>query len=254
MKVNIISKEEFLILVYKNKIEFLNRINFPEVFIVKKFYSENYCLQLREQTFEWGNLTEPSWHPFRNDCPDYHRFHDNYPNAHVKQKFHGYYKHNYFSKNNKLFLDFSEIFNLKNFLAGYEQNEFMKNLPSDGILPRFNVHHYPKGGGYQAEHIDPNGPFAQIQTLIIASKFGLDYQSGGVYARRNLDDKEKHFLDPYTEIGDLLVLSPAIPHGVEEIDPNEEYSPNYNNGRWVFLPLFLFSDYPNELNIKPKQI
>jgi hypothetical protein len=254
MKINILSKVEFLKIVYSDKKEFLNKINSSELFIVKNFYSKQYCLDLRRESFNWGNSTDPSWYPFKNECPDYHRLHDNYPNAYVKQKFHGYYRHNYFPENRKLFENFIEIFRMKNFLAGFSANEFMNNIPSDGILPRINLHHYPKGGGYQAEHIDPNGPFAQIQTLIIASQYGTDYHNGGVYARKSLEEKEKIYLDQHTEIGDLLVLSPAIPHGVEEIDPDIDYSPNSNDGRWVILPLLLFSDYPNDQNIKPKEI
>ena len=254
MKINKIDKPSFLNLVYEHKDLFMSKINNSEIFVVKNFFDKEFCLQLREETFNWGLLEDTSWHPFKDGCPDYHRLHDNYPNAYVKQKFHGFYRHNYINKNNRIFNVFSEIFKLKNFLAGFGDYEFMNNIPSDGILPRFNVHHYPKGGGYQAEHIDPNGPFAQIQTLIIASQYGDDYQRGGVYARKSIENQEKFYLDSYTEIGDLLVLSPAIPHGVEEIDPEIEYSPNTNNGRWVFLPLFLFSDYPNELNVKPKEI
>jgi hypothetical protein len=254
MKINEIDKSAFLGMVYQNKDQFLSRINNSEIFIVKNFFDKEFCLQLRDETFNWGLFEGSSWHPFKDGCPDYHRLHDNYPNAYVKQKFHGFYRHNYYIKNNQIFNDFGEIFKLKNFLAGFEDYEFMNNIPSNGILPRFNVHHYPKGGGYQAEHIDPNGPFAQIQTLVIASQFGKDFHQGGVFARKGEDDDVKFYLDQFTEVGDLLVLSPAIPHGVEEIDPGLVYSPDTNNGRWVFLPLFLFSDYPNEFNVKPKEI
>ena len=146
-----------------------------------------------------------------------------------------------------------EIFELKNKLAGFQGEEFMNNIPSDGVLPRINVHHYPKGGGFQAEHIDPTGPFDQIQTLIVASSQGFDFKKGGVYLREKLEG-ENFYLDSYTQPGDMIELSPAIPHGVEPIDPELEYSPNTNYGRWMILPLFLHSDYPSGKNIKPKQV
>lgn len=220
---------------------------------MKNYISANDCVNLRNDSFNWGISEEASWHKFDNDCPDYHRLHDNYPQAHVKQKFHGFYRHNYFPNNKHLFATFKELFVLKNKLAGFNDDEFFYNKPSDGVLPRINVHHYPKGGGYQAEHIDPNGPFAQIQTLIVASTFNKDFLSGGVFARKELNG-EKFYLDSYTSIGDMIVMSPAIPHGVDSIDENESYSPNTNDGRWIILPLFLHSDYPNANNIKPKQL
>lgn len=253
MKINTLNKKEFNELLFNNTKKFIERINKPEVFIVKNFYSFDFCNKLRNETFEWGQNTSSSWHPFTDDCPDYHREHNNYPKAYVKQKFHGFYRHNYIQKNKNIFESFFEIFEIKNYLAGFKKHEFLNNLPSQGILPRVNVHHYPRGGGYQSEHIDPNGPFAQIQTLVIASQFGKDYTEGGVYARTKLSGN-KHYLDSFTEIGDLLVLSPAIPHGVDYINPHEEYQINSNNGRWIFLPLFLFSDYKSEENIKPKQV
>lgn len=253
MNITIISKNEFLTLVYNNKEEFLFRINSPEIFIVKHFIDKEICINLRNSSFLWGNIEASSWHKFDDNCPDYHRLHDNYPKAHVKQKFHGFYRHNYFEKNQQLFNDFSEVFLIKNFLAGYQENEFMNNKPSDGTLPRINVHHYPTGGGYQAEHIDPNGPHAQIQNLIVASSFNVDYSQGGVFARANILS-EKQYIDQFTEIGDMIVMSPGIPHGVDPIDPDSFYSSHLNTGRWIILPLFLQSDVIEVNNIKPKQI
>lgn len=253
MKVNVISKSDFFKLALNSTELFFEKIKSPEAFIVKEFYPKEFILNLRNKAFIWGQTEEATWYPFYDDCPDYHRSHDNYPQAYVKQKFHGFYHHNYTKTNSEIFNQMKDIFILKNKLAGFEDEAFFNNKPSDGILPRINVHHYPLGGGYQAEHIDPAGPFAQIQTLIVASEYGKDFKKGGVYAREK-EGAEKFYLDQHTAIGDLLVISPAIPHGVEAIDPEQNYSPNTNNGRWMILPLFLYSDYPNEKNIKPKQV
>ncbi|MEX0811984.1 MAG: hypothetical protein WD048_07185 [Chitinophagales bacterium] len=253
MKVNAISRTEFFQLIKNHKKSFLESIALPEAYIVKKFYSEEFVTGLRNSCFNWGQAEDASWHPFYDDCPDYHRLHDNYPKAYVKQKFHGFYHHNYVNKNKDIFSHMRDIFLIKNKLAGFKEEEFLENIPSDGIVPRINVHHYPRGGGYQSEHIDPDGPFAQIQTLIAGSKYGVDFKTGGLFARKN-KNSEKFYLDSYTDIGDMIVISPAIFHGVDPIDPDVKYSPDTNDGRWILLPLFLYSDYPNEKNIKPKQV
>ncbi len=52
----------------------------------------------------------------------------------------------------------------------------------------------------------------------------------------------------------MLVMTPAIRHGVAPIDPEYDYSPDTNDGRWIILPIFVHSDYPREQNIKPKQV
>ncbi len=253
MNVHTLTKAGFLELALHETETFFRMIKQPEAIIVKHFYSPEFVLELRNKAFAWGQREPASWHPFLDDCPDYHRLHDNYPKAYVKQKFHGFYHHSYTQNNTAIFEQMKDIFILKNKLAGFEPESFLHNKPSDGILPRINVHHYPKGGGYQAEHIDPAGPFAQIQTLIVASAYGTDFKTGGVYARET-EGGEKFYLDAYTEPGDMIVISPAIPHGVEPIDEYEPYSPDTNDGRWIILPLFLYSDYPHENNVKPKQL
>ena len=67
MKINLLSKVDFFNLVYNSTSEFLNKIEKPEVFIVKDFYPKNEILDIRNITFENGKKTEPSWHPCFDD-------------------------------------------------------------------------------------------------------------------------------------------------------------------------------------------
>jgi len=253
MRINVLEKPDFIDLVYGHTADFVRRIGRPEVFIVQAFYERSAILKLRDETFSGGLASEPSWHPLHDDCPDYHRLHDNYPKAHVKQKMHGFYYHGWYPHNRNKFAFFAEIFAIKNRLAGLPEHTFLHNVPSDGFVARVNVHHYPKGGGYQAEHIDPVGKHAHIQTLVAASEFGRDYRAGGVYARATTSD-ERTFLDPLLKPGDLLVMSPGIPHGVDCIDPDLPYEWRTNDGRWMILPIVVGSDYPNPEVAKPKQV
>jgi len=253
MKVNQIEKQEFMSLVYQDTDRFLKAIMAPEAFIVQKFYPSAEILNFRKQVFENGLKTDPSWHPLYDSCPDYHRLHDNYPKAYVKQKMHAFYFHGWYEHNKSKFEYFREIFQIKNFLAGLPENEFIECKPTSGYIARVNIHHYPRGGGYQAEHIDPVGLHAQIQTLVVASQFGGDFSSGGLYARTTANS-DKFFIDEFTTPGDLIVISPGIHHGVAEIDPEENYQWEINDGRWMILPIIVASDYPNPNAIKPAQV
>jgi hypothetical protein len=253
MQANIVTRPEFIELVHADPVDFLRRIDRPEAFIVEGFYEANAILKFREEAFRAGLASEPSWHPLHDGCPDYHRLHDNYPKAYVKQKMHGFYYHGWYPHNQAKFVFFSEIFAIKNMLAGFAEGAFMKNIPSDGFVARVNIHHYPKGGGYQAEHIDPVGKHAHIQTLVAASEFGRDYRAGGVYARAAASDKPTYF-DPLLKPGDLLVMSPGIRHGVDYIDPALPYEWRTNDGRWMILPIIVGSDYPNPEVKKPLQV
>ena len=253
MQVNELGKRDFLDLVRSQTEEFMRRINEPQAFVVKRFYPAEDILRFRNDTFENGLATDPSWHPLVDGCPDYHRLHDNYPKAYVKQKLHAFYYHGWYSDNRPKFDYFNEIFALKNFLAGRPGDAFLNNVPSDGYVARINVHHYPRGGGYQAEHIDPMGAHAQIQTLVAASQLDKDYHQGGVFGRTDADAKPS-YLDSYVSPGDLLVMSPGIRHGVQDIDPDAPYEWRENHGRWMILPIIVSSDYPNPENKKPIQV
>ncbi|MEM9281864.1 MAG: hypothetical protein AAGA96_08565 [Verrucomicrobiota bacterium] len=253
MKLTKISKEDFLEALYHETEAFLARIDSPEVFIVEKFYDGEEILNFRQQVFEKGTATDPSWHPLYDDCPDYHRIHDDYPKAHVKARMHAYYHHGWFEHNREVFDRFREIFDMKNYLAGFEPGHFITNTPSQHQVARVNLQNYPRGGGYIAEHIDPKSRFARLQTLVQASQIGVDYYSGGLFARET-PKNDRFFVDEFTEIGDLMVLSPDIPHGLDPIDPEIELDWNRSDGRWIILPLILNSDYPSEENVKPREI
>ncbi len=253
MQLKKITKADFLQLVYNQTNDFMAQIEAPTVFIVQQFYPKSAILQFRQKVYEAGLQTDPSWHPLFDDCPDYHRLHDNYPKAWVKSKMHATYYHGWYEHNRDVFDFFKEVFEVKNFLAGMEKSAHIHNIPSEGAIARVNLHHYPRGGGYQTEHIDPMTKFAKIQTIIQASQYGVDFKEGGVYGKASATS-EPFMIDPHTEPGDLIVMSPGIHHGVLPVDSSEDYDWQKNEGRWMVMPIILYSDYPHAKNVKPKEV
>jgi hypothetical protein len=252
MKVNCVNRSEFFELVLHHREDLLSRIAVPQAFIVQKFFDGASILQWREMFFERGMTSEPSWHPLYDGCPDYHRLHDDYPNAYVKSKMHGFYNHGWYQDNIRLFEFFKDVFILKNIVGDFSRDAFITNVPSDGHVGRVNFQHYPRGGGYMAEHIDPVGKHAHLQTLIQASQLGKDYKTGGVFAREK-PGSPKFYLDEYATPGDLIVMSPGIPHGVDPIDPEMPYNWRQNDGRWVVIPIVVSSDYSSTA-VKPQEV
>lgn len=253
MRINRLKKPEFLNLIRESKAEFLNRIHFPELFIIEGFYEKNEILNLRSRIHSASLKSDPSWHPLKEGCPDYHRLHDNYPGAHVKSKMHGHYFHGWYAHNNALFEKFREIFEIKAWLGNFDEKSYLNSTPSAGPIARVNFQNYPKGGGHISEHLDPNSSFALIQTLIQASTYNDDFKKGGLYAR-TAPGAEKFYIDQHTNIGDLIVLSPAIPHGVDPIDPESNYNWLENSGKWTILPLIVAPDYDDKSYSKPREI
>ncbi len=228
--------------------DFLDNID-ENIYIVREMFDVSTIQSIRLQCMNTARETEPSWHPCLDNCPDYHRIHHNYPDAYVKSIQHAHYFHPW-NTNLKIFDTFLPIFELKVRLCGYETAEvFLSNIPSSGPICRVLVHQYPSGGGGQQEHIDPVSPFAQIQTIIQASEPGKDFGSGGLYV--NHSKIGKIYLDSLTQVGDLIVLSPGVKHGVAPIDIEKSLNWNEPTGRWIVMPIIIDSDEPHVVKNKP---
>lgn len=79
MKTHLLKPKDFNDLVYHQTDEFLKMIDSPDLFIVQGMYDPVALRAIRDQAFEWGQTTEPSWHPCLDGCPAYHRLHETIP-------------------------------------------------------------------------------------------------------------------------------------------------------------------------------
>ena len=224
----------------------------PTVFVVEGFYPAERVRALRAAIGARAAAEPPSWHGCLDGVPDFHRIVDDYPGAYVKSRLHAHYFHR-FNGNADLFAELHDIFRLKNALAGEPEDAFLDAIPSDGVIARIVSNQYPRGGGYQAEHEDPTSPFARIQTIVQASDPGVDFREGGLYVRAGAGE-EPVLLDPHSRMGDLLVLSPDVRHGVAPIDPDAELDWSATDGRWMVMPVVIRSDYDTDPSRKPRQV
>jgi hypothetical protein len=222
-----------------------------EVFIVRNFMSTLAVDKFKKFCVDFSNELEASWHPCIEGCPDYHRIHHQYPDAHVKSTQHGYYFHPWNDNFEYLnsFECFSEIFEFKARATGKKSIDFISNTPSKGPIARILCHQYPPGGGGQDEHIDPVSPFATVQTIVQASDPGKDYLVGGLY----INDSKYGVIniDFLTRKGDLILISPGVKHGVARIDPHEPLNWRTQRGRWIIMPIIIHSDLIKDPLIKP---
>jgi hypothetical protein len=247
-----ISRTQFLDLSYNHSVEFMASIENFETYVVKQFYPAERIRAFREFLKTVAQASEPSWHACLDGCPDYHRINDEYPKSWVKAKMHSYYFHRW-NKHRDMFADFKEIFEIKNVLAGAGKDDHFDSIPSSGVISRVVSHQYPRGGGYLAEHVDPTSPFALIQTIIQASTFGEDFFSGGLYVRHSANSKPE-MIDHVTQMGDLIVASPHIHHGVAPIDADCKVDWSRSDGRWMILPVVIRSDYNTDVSTKPRMV
>jgi hypothetical protein len=221
------------------------------IFLVKNYYSPEIIRSFFCFLTAFRESISPSWHPCLDGCPDYHRINDEYPKSYIKAKMHSYYFHRW-NSSRSIFDPFKEVFEMKNFVGGAPKNSYYDSVPSEGVISRVLSHQYPRGGGYMNEHIDPINPFSKIQTIIAASIYGKDYKKGGLFVRES-PDGEIILLDSQVELGDMLVLSPSIRHGVAPVDPDDKFDWEKTDGRWMITPVIIRSDYNQDPTTKPKE-
>jgi hypothetical protein len=251
-EIHALSRGEFLGRVYEDTDGFMQSIARNDVYVVKEFYPREFILEFREMLVGFSEQQEPSWHPCLDGVPDYHRINDEYERSWVKARMHSFLFHR-FNERGAIFDEFRDIFDLKNHLADEEPGAHLEAIPSDEIISRVVAQQYPRGGGYLAEHMDPTSRFAKLQTIIQASTPGKDFQSGGLYLREDAN-AEPTMIEPFTDVGDLMVLSPDVRHGVAPVDPEADLTWSVDDGRWMILPIILRSDYNMDPETKPKAV
>ena len=116
---------------------------------------------------------------------------------------------------------FRRLGELRNRLAGQPDGWALAG-PEDGWWTDYRFNCYPRGGGHMREHCDAEyvgaePPGGMVQPLLLLSQPGEHYYQGGGYAR--LHGKT------YTTdrcIGDVIVYTGAVPHGVKPVDPHSD--------------------------------
>lgn len=138
---------------------------------------------------------------------------------------------------------FRRLARFRNLLYG-EHPDFAIDHDENGLWTASRIQHYPRGGGFMAEHIDfgtaaaaANAGFERYaQVILLISQKGLDFHSGGAFIKRN---DERLFYEDGCESGDIVVYDGRIRHGVADIDEQLPFDFNSINGRLVgFVTLY----------------
>ena len=123
-----------------------------------------------------------------------------------------------------------------------ERSKYMSAKPSDGYIPRLVSHLYPSGGGYLSKHSDPSNENNVLQTLIVGSQRGKDFETGGLKVYSKNDDSNLNVED-FLNKGDMVMFDQSFDHEVLPIDANKELDWNSLKGKLSHILLFTRSDY-----------
>ena len=183
---------------------------------------------------------DPSFHKMEDGCPNFHRIIDQtiakkYSVYSIK---HSFYLYHWNLKNNldqkKLFDEIYSHWRIIKYLGGNDPHAYEKNIPSDGVVDRIQIVHYPSGAGELRSHSDPIKN-QNIITGVMLTKKGEEFNSGGNYF---VDDQgNENNIEDKLDVGDSATFYGTLEHGVGVIDPNAKLDWSSKSGRW-FLSMF----------------
>jgi len=224
--------------------ELKNLIKSEKIIVVSMYFS-NELIKILEDGMKRLKKIPPTWMPLDDNCIDYHRINNEYPGSFVRAKTHSFMFHFYNNMNQELLNKTKFLWYKKLSWRGVSPSDadrYLAALPSDGYVPRVVSHLYPSGGGYLSRHSDPVNEKNILQTLVVGSKRGKDFKTGGLRIYPNSSEKSI-CIDDYIETGDLLMFDQSHDHEVSPVDEGATLDWNSLSGRLSHIFLFTRSDY-----------
>lgn len=199
--------------------------------ILRGLLSSEEAAHVRSTCVDWSASESEANPEIRFDTPNYHRIDNEPPRSHVPSILHKYIFFYWNRESDTVAGLFQRCFKLRNRLCGLPEDFALSDL-TDGYVSMPIVQHYPRGGGYIAEHLDPIEKQKVIVNVCLSTK-GADFTDGGVFFRDG--DGNKVPVDPQMSPGDAFLFFPAVSHGVDPIDPGEELDWTKPDGRWMMM-------------------
>lgn len=208
-------------------------ISSGKVIIFKNIINNKIISEIKEYLVTIGKGSLPNYHGIYENCPNSHRINRWDNRSYVKACFHQFQFFPWNDDTFDLFNLFRSVFNLKNALNEQPLNKFLDSKSESGCISRVAFQFYPAGIGGMNAHIDPLDFHQSVIPTLVMSKKGEDFKTGGLFIGT---EENKLNIDDYVNIGDLILFSPQMVHGVDIIDPdNKDNNFLSFTGRWMCL-------------------
>lgn len=121
--------------------------------------------------------------------------------------------------------------------------DFAADTIDNGLWTAARIQQYPLGGGFMSAHKDEqainsvsDSDLDYLQILLVMSRKGEDYHSGGGFVIR---DGKFIDIDQNTQLGDIIIYNGNTVHGVDTIDPDKLLDMDHATGRLAaFVTLY----------------
>jgi hypothetical protein len=202
-----------------------------DCYILENAFPPESLVDLKQRTHSYGKKSESSYHKILDGCPNYHAIVDKQmgPADGYEAIDHSYYFFRWNDDPLELYSFVKPLWDAVKLLGGFAIDEYEGNMPSNGVIDRIQVHHYPRGAGKISTHSDPFNNQKVIAGAMLTEP-GKDYESGGFYI---LDqNKEKQIFESKIKLGSVVMAYPSLLHGVETVDPQVPADWSSIEGRW----------------------
>ena len=208
-------------------------ISSGKVVVFKNTVDKKIINEIKEYLISVGKGSLPNYSEIYENCPNSHRINRWDKRSYVKACFHQFQFFPWNADPFDFFSFFRYVFNFKNVMNNELIDKFLDNKPEDGCISRIAFQFYPAGEGGMNAHIDSLDFHQSIIPTLVMSKKGKDFKNGGLFVGTK---EEKLNIDDYVSIGDLILFSPQLVHGVDIIDPdNKDNNFISSKGRWMCL-------------------
>lgn len=194
-----------------------------DIVVVKRFFELDYLASLVEEVHAGFKDSEPKLLDFEWGGEDHWRIDNNPPKSSVPKIQSVYIAFSWNARLPESLKVGEALARFRNRIAGLDDDFGFRC--SDDFIAMSVYQHYPKGGGFIAEHTDPIEP----QKCVINLNLPGDFTSGGLFF---VIDGEKIPAEALSGTGDLVIFRPDIYHGVDPIDPGQEIDFLAVSGRW----------------------
>ena len=210
MSVYQIKKKQFL------KLDNLIKKNVP-IIIIKNFLQKNFCKEIIEYCV---NISQKNQHRKLTKEGDYFSTDIHPSNVKTDRVFRKY----------MLGKSFEKKFKKINDIIKFQHDKILKPK-NNNLKTEIQVVHYPRGGGYFAEHKHNRYP-TNYGIIITLSEKGSDFNKGAT----SIKFKDKFInLEKYNiNKGDLTLFRFDLTHKITPVDP-DKYLSFDNKGRWTLL-------------------
>lgn len=196
------------------------KITTGSVYIIKSAIDKKYIEKVKKYLISIGKNSLPNYEPIELNAKNSHRINILDERAYVKGCFHQFSFYPWNQDILQLFNYTRDVYFLRNLINGLPKERYVENiLENDGCVARLSFQFYPKSIGALNRHTDPVGEHQLCVPLLIMSKKGDDFNTGGLFVESK---GKKIYVDDLCDIGDVVLFNAQIPHGVDVIDKEKE--------------------------------